>query len=144
MIGTLLSFAYTSFGQRADQLFDKYLSISQALVKSDGKAAAGSHDEFREHLEKAPDFVQKKDLLTSSDKMSKAGADPEKLRLAFAELSPAMWAYIRQVDSLSKDVFYQYCPMKKVYWLSDQAVIRNPYYGSKMLSCGSVRDKKVK
>jgi Cu(I)/Ag(I) efflux system membrane fusion protein len=27
------------------------------------------------------------------------------------------------------------------YWLSDNATIRNPYFGDKMLSCGSVEEK---
>jgi Cu(I)/Ag(I) efflux system membrane fusion protein len=29
---------------------------------------------------------------------------------------------------------------KGAYWLSDQAKIRNPYFGDKMLECGEVKD----
>jgi hypothetical protein len=42
---------------------------------------------------------------------------------------------------LSSDPIYEaYCPMKKASWLSSEKVIKNPYYGSAMLTCGSVRD----
>ena len=41
-------------------------------------------------------------------------------------------------------VYYQYCPMafnnKGAYWLSNQSVIRNPYFGNEMLECGKVED----
>ena len=38
-----------------------------------------------------------------------------------------------------KTLYQDYCPMKKVSWLSETKEINNPYYGSKMLSCGSVK-----
>ena len=37
-------------------------------------------------------------------------------------------------------VYKAYCPMKKAYWLSAEKEIKNPYYGSAMLSCGSVME----
>jgi len=30
--------------------------------------------------------------------------------------------------------------MKDAYWLSNETAIKNPYYGSRMLTCGSVKD----
>lgn len=39
-------------------------------------------------------------------------------------------------------VYYQYCPMKKAYWLSMEKEIKNPYYGSSMLTCGKVIETK--
>lgn len=38
-----------------------------------------------------------------------------------------------------KILYQDYCPMKKVIWLSETKVIKNPYYGSEMLTCGSVK-----
>lgn len=32
--------------------------------------------------------------------------------------------------------YYQYCPMQDAYWLSKENAVKNPYYGSMMLSCG--------
>ncbi|RYF82932.1 MAG: DUF3347 domain-containing protein, partial [Chitinophagaceae bacterium] len=33
-----------------------------------------------------------------------------------------------------------YCPMKKALWLSNEKAIKNPYYGSAMLTCGKVTE----
>tara|TARA_R110001592_G_scaffold340507_1_gene628702 strand:+ start:964 stop:1608 length:645 start_codon:yes stop_codon:yes gene_type:complete len=38
-----------------------------------------------------------------------------------------------------KTLYQDYCPMKKVSWLSETKDVKNPYYGSKMLTCGSVK-----
>ena len=41
--------------------------------------------------------------------------------------------------------YVQFCPMaadgKGASWLSENIEVRNPYYGSKMLKCGSVKEK---
>jgi len=34
--------------------------------------------------------------------------------------------------------------MKKEYWISADSTVKNPYYGSQMLTCGTVKDKVVK
>ena len=40
-------------------------------------------------------------------------------------------------------VYNQYCPMaddnKGAYWLSNDKNVLNPYFGSAMLACGSVK-----
>jgi len=38
-----------------------------------------------------------------------------------------------------KTLYLDYCPMKKVSWLSETKDIKNPFYGSKMLTCGSIK-----
>ncbi|RYF87461.1 MAG: DUF3347 domain-containing protein, partial [Chitinophagaceae bacterium] len=40
----------------------------------------------------------------------------------------------------SQPIYLQYCPMKKASWLSSEKQIRNPYYGSSMLTCGEVTE----
>jgi len=41
-------------------------------------------------------------------------------------------------------VYYDYCPMafdnKGGFWLSEQKAIANPYFGKKMMTCGSVKE----
>jgi hypothetical protein len=37
-------------------------------------------------------------------------------------------------------LYEQYCPMKKATWLSETAAIKNPYYGSQMLTCGKTTE----
>ncbi|WKD85259.1 hypothetical protein KCTC32516_00599 [Polaribacter huanghezhanensis] len=38
-----------------------------------------------------------------------------------------------------KTLYQDICPMKKASWLSETKDVKNPYYGSKMLTCGFVK-----
>ena len=63
--------------------------------------------------------------------------DVEKQRNVFNSLSKGVYELIK-ASKPTEAVYYQYCPMKKMNWLSKENTIKNPYYGSQMLSCGSV------
>ncbi len=62
-------------------------------------------------------------------------------RTAFAEVNAQMETLFKQ--NLSSGTLYkQFCPMalnnEGAYWFSEVKEIRNPYFGDKMLKCGSV------
>lgn len=133
---------FTAMAQDTEKLLKDYLQVKEALVESDMKAAAAAIQTFSETLNADAD-LQKGSLKKASDKLAKAG-NLEQQRAAFADVSIAIWELVQQSNDLSADVYYQYCPMKKAYWLSAEPAIRNPYYGAKMLACGSVKDKKLK
>jgi len=57
----------------------------------------------------------------------------------FASLSENMFATIKALKLNTTTVYRAYCPMKKSYWLSEAAAIKNPYYGDEMLTCGEVK-----
>jgi len=57
----------------------------------------------------------------------------------FASLSENMFAAVKALKLNTAIVYRTYCPMKKSYWLSEAAAIKNPYYGSEMLTCGEVK-----
>ena len=61
--------------------------------------------------------------------------DVEKQRESFKLLSKNIYEILK-VSKTSEPVFYQYCPMQDANWLSKEETIKNPYYGSQMLSCG--------
>lgn len=67
----------------------------------------------------------------------------EAQRQLFEPVSAAMIT-VAQATKTGK-AYVQYCPMafdgKGASWLSAQKEIRNPYFGSKMLHCGSVRQE---
>lgn len=128
--------------QDADSLLSRYYDIKNALVSSDLEAASGAVSAFRKTIEEEKDFPQKNALLKVAVNMDKT-TDLEKQRSLFKDLSTSMWQLVQASASLSQDVYYQYCPMKKAYWLSNEAAVKNPYYGAKMLTCGSVKDKKL-
>lgn len=66
----------------------------------------------------------------------------EKQRTAFAELSASFWLVVKESDTGTRNIYYDYCPMKESYWISEEVAIKNPYYGASMLNCGTVKAKK--
>jgi hypothetical protein len=56
-------------------------------------------------------------------------------------LSKNMYTLMK-ASNLEKPVYYQHCPMYNdgngANWISKENVVKNPYYGSQMLSCGKV------
>jgi len=131
---------YSAFAQKnTTQLLDQYLAVKNALVAADSKAAAQAITAFQQGLNGAGDFGGKDALVKASSTMAKAG-NIEKQRASFGELSVALWKVVKADDKVEGNVYYQYCPMKKAYWLSREKDIKNPYYGASMLTCGKIAE----
>ena len=96
-------------------------------------AAAGVDGKNADALKKALP-----DLALAASKLSQAG-DIEATRKSFGSLSDAIIAYRGLVSGDKPQVAY--CSMAKQSWLQDGKKIANPYYGSKMLRCGSIVEK---
>jgi Protein of unknown function (DUF3347) len=83
--------------------------------------------------------------LESALKEIQSSDDIETQRISFSKLSDNMYKSIKAYGLGGTTAFYEYCPMAfnnaGGYWLSDVAEIRNPYFGDKMLKCGSVQEK---
>jgi hypothetical protein len=61
-------------------------------------------------------------------------------RTAFGDLSQAIADYAQKTKSgFGRDVKMAYCPMADKPWLQKDKDIKNPYYGSAMLTCGSFK-----
>lgn len=132
----------SAFAQNTDKLLKSYIRVKDALVDSDAKAANTAISTFYETIKGDENFSQKADLLKAAEKLSKAGSSLEKQRASLNDVSTLMWKLVKGADAVSSPVYYQYCPMKKAYWLSADKEIKNPYYGSSMLSCGKVTETK--
>ena len=78
-------------------------------------------------------------LSSAADKIS-SSKDIQKQRDNFAALSSDFYTLAKAVKLSDDPVYQAYCPMKKSYWLSSDAAIKNPYYGKAMLTCGSIKD----
>lgn len=135
-------FGISSYAQNTENLFNRYLSVKNSLVASDGKAAGNAITGFSDAVKNEGNFSQKAELAKAADKLTKAGTDIEKQRLAFNDVSVVMWKIVKNSEKVQQPVYYQYCPMKKANWLSADKDIKNPYYGSAMLTCGKTTDTK--
>ncbi len=133
----------TAHAQDATKLLDAYLPLKDALVAGNNKTATETAGALHAKVQAEPDFKGKGELVASIDKVKDAG-NIEKQRAAFADLSTEVWKVIEKKPTAGRDVYYQYCPMKKAYWISAEQAIKNPYYGSAMLTCGRVAETKKK
>lgn len=128
-------------------VFDNYFLLKDALVKTDGNSASANATKLLSAISAVKMETLKMDEhmvwmkvfqnLTNDAKGISETKDIEKQRSIFNSLSKGIYELIK-VSKPSETVYYQYCPMKKMNWLSKENAIKNPYYGSQMLSCGSV------
>ena len=86
------------------------------------------------------------DTIIGYSKSLKEINDPscERQRLLFGSISGSMYSLLKNVELSNARVYHEYCPMafneKGATWLSEEAEIKNPYFGKKMLECGEVTD----
>ncbi|KEO72465.1 DUF3347 domain-containing protein [Anditalea andensis] len=70
-------------------------------------------------------------------------SDVEEQRNYLNSLSTSLFTMLKAGD-IQTEAYLQHCPMafdnQGAYWVSDKEEIRNPYYGDRMLKCGSVRE----
>jgi hypothetical protein len=129
--------------QQFSQMLSSYLNIKNALVTGDANSAASNADQFLRTVNTL-DFkvISEGNVHILSNDAGKISAtkDLKKQREYFATLSSNMLAVVKAFRLSDKPVYVQYCPMKKSSWLSTEKQIRNPYYGSSMLTCGEVTE----
>lgn len=130
-------------------VIDAYFQLKDALVKTDAKGAAlkakdmyGAVNSVKmadlKHEEHTIWMAKLKDLITETEQISQM-TDSEKQRKVFMALSNNMYELLK-VSKFTVPVYYQNCPMyndgKGANWLSKENAIKNPYFGSQMMSCG--------
>jgi hypothetical protein len=141
LILAILMLGHTAFAQNTNNLLSKYYSVKNALVNSDAKVASEAINDFQKTIKSESSFKQQDDLIMAVDKLAKP-TSVEKQRAVFNDVSTTMWQIVKSTDQLNQSVYYQYCPMKKAYWLSNETSIKNPYFGSSMLNCGNIFETK--
>lgn len=134
---TIMLIGSSAFAQQTGKLADQYIAIKNALVNGDSKTAAEAVTTFQHTIVEDGDFALKNDLLKTTRELAEA-ASLDKQRAAFNEVSTTFWKIIKTAGKTETPLYYQYCPMKKAYWVSKEKDIKNPYYGSSMLTCGRV------
>jgi hypothetical protein len=133
-----------------DAALQAYIEMKNALVTGDGKTASQQAGTFLKALDAVPisklsaqqskTWQQKLPTLKSHAKHIMDTQDVAHQRAMLNDLSVTFFEVLKVIKPAQQKVYYQYCPMKKTYWLSEEADIRNPYYGNQMLSCGKVVD----
>ncbi|MEX0995840.1 MAG: DUF3347 domain-containing protein [Flavobacteriaceae bacterium] len=142
----------TETKQEVNQLkvvFDNYFALKDALVKSDGNLASTKAAALLASI-KAVEMGKlsteehtvwmkvMKDLAFDTEHIEET-KDAGHQRDHFNTLSDNVYKLLK-VSNYEQPVYYQHCPManggKGANWLSKENAVKNPYYGSQMLSCG--------
>lgn len=122
--------------------FEAYINIKNALVAGDASSASRNADIFLRKVNTIDFKVISEGnlhILAKTAGQIASTKDLEKQRQHFAGLSENMAVVAREFKINDREVYLQYCPMKKASWLSYEKEIRNPYYGSSMLTCGETK-----
>ena len=153
MISFSILLANFSFGASPDNKFDltmshilkNYLVIQENLAK-DSKAdthilakkiyedskkllISEAPKKLRPHYKNTPSQIQSASLELSNHTLSL-----DKVRNSFKILSRAISNWVEMAEPKGVQIFY--CDMAKSSWIQKTGVIRNPYFGKQMLSCG--------
>jgi hypothetical protein len=136
-------------------IVDHYLHLKNALVRDNTKDAAAAGKEMVEAMEK----VDKSSLTVEEKKVYEDVEDDARENAEHIGDNAGKIDHQREhFDMLSNDVYdlvkafgseqvlyKDFCPMfndkKGAIWLSEIKQIKNPYYGKKMLTCGSVKEE---
>ncbi|MFT4565077.1 MAG: Cu(I)/Ag(I) efflux system membrane fusion protein [Saprospiraceae bacterium] len=143
----------TGFKAQLEESIVKYIDLKNALVDTDSNGASLAADLFSKSLKdidmtliKGDAHIywmeQLKGLDSHAGKIIKS-EDVEDQRNQFDFLSQAMINSVKAFGTDEKTYYVQYCPMAKdnqgADWISTEKLIRNPYFGDKMMKCGSVK-----
>ncbi len=139
----------TEMGQKMDPKFKDenlgmayghYIHLKEALVASKAEEAKTAANKLEQVLE---NMNSGKEAKIQATKVASANTLKEQ-RKAFASLSNEMASLVKAGTLSMGEVYLEYCPMANgntgAYWLSNQKEIKNPYFGDKMLKCGSVKE----
>lgn len=143
-----------STGTLISEMTAAYLQIKNGLVDDNGNDAAAAGKAFGDALAK----VDKSSMSAEQKKTFEDIADDAKEMAEHISTNAGKIEHQREhFDMLSKDMqdlvktfgagqtlYQDFCPMynngKGAIWLSEVKLIRNPYLGKKMPTCGSVKE----
>lgn len=146
--------AQTNVTNPISDVYTDYIGIKNSLIKDNPDSASI----YAKKMFKDIDKVQMGKLtsaqhiawMNNTTKLSydaehiKGTVELEHQREHFISLSKNMFDLLKVFHTNSSTIYYQFCPMandgKGAYWVSEQSKIINPYFGKKMLSCGSTKE----
>ncbi len=136
------------------EIVDHYLQIKNALTNDNGNEASSGAKAMEAAIKNLDKSLLTAEQKTDYDKneeelkehvehIAKNGDKVEHQRSHFAMLSELMYDLVKAFGG-DRAIYHDHCPMynenKGAMWLSEMKEVKNPYFGSKMLTCGSVEE----
>ncbi|MES2557025.1 MAG: DUF3347 domain-containing protein [Bacteroidota bacterium] len=134
-----------------DDVYTAYFATKDALVKDDGTTASTKANTLAKAIKAVDMGMMSPDEHTAWMKIEKGllmhaehigeTKDIEHQREHFTLLSKDLYS-IAKVLKADQTIHYQHCPMYNggADWLSKENAVKNPYYGSSMLTCGKTTE----
>jgi hypothetical protein len=137
------------------KLADNYLQIKNALTSTKPTEAGDAAKKFSETIkgfdksllsadQKKVYDQQEESLKTTAEHIAKSTGDIEHQREQFSTMSESLYTLVKAFGG-GKTLYHDHCPMAKdgkgAMWLSESKEIKNPYFGDKMMECGSVEEE---
>jgi Protein of unknown function (DUF3347) len=135
-------------------IVDHYLHIKNALTNDNGSEAASGAKAMEKAISSLDKSLftaeQKKvyddmedDLKEHAEHIGKNGDNIKHQRSHFAMLSEDVYDLVKNFGA-GQPIYHDHCPMynenKGAMWLSEMKEVKNPFYGSEMITCGSVEE----
>lgn len=134
-------------------LYQEYFNLKDALVADDftnAKKASSAMQKALSSINMSLSYGENHEIWMRRQNNLKIALQQapnfktiEEIRKAFEHISENMIAITNEFKPYGETLYVQFCPMvdnnKGAYWLSLSETIYNPYFGSKMLKCGSVK-----
>ena len=136
------------------EIVSHYLHIKNALANDNGSEAASGAQAMGKAI-----ATMDKSLLTAAEKkvyddiaedlkehaehIGKNGDKIEHQRSHFSMMSKDVYDLVKAFGA-GQPIYHDHCPMyddnKGAMWLSEVQEVKNPYFGAKMLTCGTVEE----
>lgn len=125
------------------KLIKLYEVLKDYLVESNSKNVGVAAVDLKAFLNSNSQENEFRNIKIELEKI-RTSKNIDKQRYSFKILSNNLLKILPKKMSIQGPLYLQYCPMadqnKGAYWLSSIKEIRNPYFGDKMLNCGSITD----
>lgn len=158
MLSAVAAFAQqetaSEFQQQLKAVFDASQSLSKAFVASDAaavqaraKEVSAALDAVNMHLlddDPHMAWMEHLGVMEPALKTMQTSSDLRTQRKALAPFSETLYQSVKTFGIDGTKAYLQYCPMALdnagAAWLSAEKEILNPYFGDRMLRCGSTRE----
>lgn len=136
------------------EIVDDYLLIKNALANDNGLEAANAARALEEAIRKLDKSLLTAEQKTAYDKnedeikehaehIARNGDKIGHQRSHFAMLSEVIYELVKNFGA-GRPLYHDHCPMynenQGAMWLSEMKEVKNPYFGAKMITCGTVEE----
>ena len=145
----------SEFRHQLSEVYKTSLVLTESFISGEGNDISNTSGQVKETLKKVDMSLLKsseahmdwmvnlKEMNTALDNIS-GSAEAKDQKAYYASFSQALYKSIKAFGVGAGTVYYQHCPMaldnQGAFWLSDSKEIRNPYFGTGMLTCGSRKE----